>query len=62
MALRLTLLATQRSRVHHVAAEANFATDRERVLVEVAFTPFAWLLEIGDPSDRVPCHNSMYTG
>jgi hypothetical protein len=53
MALRLTLLpANQRSRLHHVATEANFDTGRERALVEVAFTPFAWLLEIGDPSDR----------
>jgi hypothetical protein len=61
MALRLTLLATQRSRVHHVAAEANFATGRERALVEVAFTPFAWLLEIGDPSDRQAVDVSRWT-
>lgn len=52
MALRMTLLASERSRVHHVAVEADFATLQERALVEVAFTPFAWLLEIGDPSDR----------
>jgi len=53
MALRLTLLpASERSRVHHVAAEANLDMGQERALVEVAFTPFAWLLEIGDPSDR----------
>lgn len=43
MALRLTLLATRRSRVHHVAVEANFESSSERALVEVAFTPFAWL-------------------
>lgn len=62
MALRLTLLlANQRSRVHHVATEANFDTDRERALVEVAFTPFAWLLEIGDPSDREAFDVSSWT-
>jgi hypothetical protein len=61
MALRLTLLATERSRVHPVAVEANFATDQERALVEVAFTPFAWLLEIGDPSDRQAADVSSWT-
>lgn len=61
MALRLTLLATERSRVHHVAAEANFATGQERVLIEVAFTPFAWLLEIGDRSDRQSIDVSSWT-
>lgn len=30
MALRLTLLATWRSRVHHVAVEANFESSSER--------------------------------
>jgi hypothetical protein len=61
MALRLTLLATQRSRVHHVAVEANFETGQQRALVEVAFTPFAWLLEIGDPSDRQAVDVSSWT-
>lgn len=62
MALRLTLLpANQRSRVQHVAAEANFDAGRERALVEVAFTPFAWLLEIGDPSDREAFDVSSWT-
>ena len=59
--LRLTLPATRRSRVHHVAVEANFETGRERALVEVAFTPFAWLLEIWDPSDRQAVDVSSWT-
>jgi hypothetical protein len=61
MTLRMTLLAAERSRVYPVAAEANFATGQERALVEVAFTPFAWLLEIGDPSDRQAVDVSSWT-
>jgi hypothetical protein len=61
MALRLTLLATDRSRVHPVVAELNLATGQERALVEVAFTPFGWLLEIGDPSDRPAVDVSRWT-
>lgn len=61
IALRLTLLATERSRVQPVAAEANFAASHEWALVEVAFTPFAWLLEIGDPSDRQAVDVSNWT-
>ena len=63
MALRLTLLsADRRARVHHVATEANFDQGQERALVEVAFTPFAWLLEIGDPSGREAVDVSSWTG
>ena len=61
MALRLTLLGTQRSRVHPIVAEANLATGQERAVVEVAFTPFGWLLEIGDPSDRDAADVSGWT-
>lgn len=61
MALRLTLLATERSRVQPVASEVNFAESHERALVEVAFTPFAWLLEIGDPSGRQAVDVSSWT-
>lgn len=61
MALRLTLLGTRRSRVHPVVAEVNFATGHERGLVEVAYVPFGWLLEIGDPSDRQAVDVSNWT-
>gem|GEM_PF-3841971 len=61
MAVRMTLLVAQRARLHPVVAEADFQAGRERVMVEVAFTPCAWLLEIGDPSARGAANVSAWT-
>jgi hypothetical protein len=61
MTLRLSLVITPRSRMIGVTGEANLDTDSERALVEVAFSPLAWLLEVGDPSDRTSAVVSNWT-
>jgi hypothetical protein len=61
MTLRLSLVITLRSRMIGVTGEANFDTNSERALVEVAFSPVAWLLEVGDPSNRTSAVVSNWT-
>jgi hypothetical protein len=61
MTFRLSLVITPRSRMIGVTGEANFDTDSERALVEVAFSPLAWLLEVGDPSARTSAVVSTWT-
>ena len=61
MTLRLSLVITPRARMIPPTGEANLDRNAERALVEVAYSPLGWLLEVRDPSDRTSANVSSWT-
>lgn len=59
--LKLMLVASDRMRISPVTAVIDFERGSTHVVVEVAHFPFAWLLEIGDPSERTMTDVSSWT-
>jgi hypothetical protein len=61
MVIRLSLVISQRVRIHPVVAEIKLDEMEERALLEVAHLPFAWLAEIGPRSNRPAPDVSSWT-